>query len=183
MYSCHLFLISSASVRYIHFCHLLCLSLHEMFPWYLNFSWRDPSSFPFYCFPLFLCTDHWGRLSYLSLLFLELCIQMGVFFLFSKDESIRIQIILPSSQCKIIDSAPDSLIFWSILDTPWFTIKSEWETIIYFSFSVIWIRSLSTLGLSFQKEFLFSPPVFPGWFSSVSGLFCVMIIFFILKRG
>ena len=69
VYSCHLFLISSASVRYIHFCRLLCLSLHEMFPWYLNFSWRDPSSFPFYCFPLFLCTDHWGRLSYLSLLF------------------------------------------------------------------------------------------------------------------
>jgi len=31
VYSCHLFLISSASVR--HFCPLLCLSLHEMFPW------------------------------------------------------------------------------------------------------------------------------------------------------
>ena len=27
------------------------------------------SSFPFYCFPLFLCIDHWGRLFYLSLLF------------------------------------------------------------------------------------------------------------------
>ena len=26
-------------------------------------------SFPFYWFPLFLCIDHWGRLSYLSLLF------------------------------------------------------------------------------------------------------------------
>ena len=26
-------------------------------------------SFPFYCFPLFLCMDHWGKLSYLSLLF------------------------------------------------------------------------------------------------------------------
>ena len=26
-------------------------------------------SFPFYRFPLFLCTDHWGRLSYLSLVF------------------------------------------------------------------------------------------------------------------
>ena len=26
-------------------------------------------SFPFYCFPLFLCINHWGRLSYLSLLF------------------------------------------------------------------------------------------------------------------
>ena len=29
----------------------------------------EPPSFPFYCFPLFLGTDHWGRLSYLSLLF------------------------------------------------------------------------------------------------------------------
>ena len=27
-------------------------------------------SFPFYCFPLALCTDHWRRLSYLSLLIL-----------------------------------------------------------------------------------------------------------------
>ena len=26
-------------------------------------------SVPFYCFPLFLCTDHWGRLSYLCLLY------------------------------------------------------------------------------------------------------------------
>ena len=32
-------------------------------------SQRDLSSFPFYCFPLFLYVDHWGRLSYLSLLF------------------------------------------------------------------------------------------------------------------
>ena len=31
---------------------------------------RSPKSFPFYCFPLLLCIDHWGRLSYLSLLFL-----------------------------------------------------------------------------------------------------------------
>ena len=35
VYSCHLFLISSASVRSYHFCPLLCPSLHEMFPWYL----------------------------------------------------------------------------------------------------------------------------------------------------
>ena len=40
-----------------------------MFPWCLSFPWRDLSSFPFYCFPLFLCIDRWGRLSYLSLLF------------------------------------------------------------------------------------------------------------------
>ena len=30
---------------------------------------EEISSFPFYCFPLFLCTDHWERLSYLFLLF------------------------------------------------------------------------------------------------------------------
>ena len=30
---------------------------------------EEISSLPFYCFPLFLCIDHWGRLSYLSLLF------------------------------------------------------------------------------------------------------------------
>ena len=40
-----------------------------MFPWYLWFSWRDLWSFPFDGFSLFLCIDHWGRLSYLSLLF------------------------------------------------------------------------------------------------------------------
>ena len=41
VYSCHLLLISSASVSPFHFCRLLCPSLHEMFPWYLWFSWRD----------------------------------------------------------------------------------------------------------------------------------------------
>ena len=41
LYSCHLFLISSASVRSWPFCPLSCPSLHEMFSWYLQFSWRD----------------------------------------------------------------------------------------------------------------------------------------------
>ena len=35
VYSCHLFLISSASVSPYHLYPLLCPSLHEMFPWYL----------------------------------------------------------------------------------------------------------------------------------------------------
>ena len=70
MYFCHLFLISSASARSILLLSFIVPPLHEMFPWYLRFSWRDLKSFPFYCFPLFLCIDHWGRLSYLSLLFL-----------------------------------------------------------------------------------------------------------------
>ena len=39
-----------------------------------SLGWEDPIEeeiciFPFYCFPLFLCTDHLGRLSCLSLLF------------------------------------------------------------------------------------------------------------------
>ena len=38
VYSCYLFLISSASFRSIPFCPS---SLHEMFPLYLSFSWRD----------------------------------------------------------------------------------------------------------------------------------------------
>ena len=69
MYSCHLFLISYASVKSIPFLSFIEPILHEMFPWYLWFSWRDLLSFPFCCFPLFLCIDRWGRLSYLSLLF------------------------------------------------------------------------------------------------------------------
>ena len=38
--SCH-FLISSASVRSPPFLSFSCPPLHEMFPWYLQFSWRD----------------------------------------------------------------------------------------------------------------------------------------------
>ena len=34
VYSCYLFLISSASARSTPFCPLLCPSLHDMFPWY-----------------------------------------------------------------------------------------------------------------------------------------------------
>ena len=35
VYSCHLFLISSAFVMSYYFCPFLCPSLHEMVPWYL----------------------------------------------------------------------------------------------------------------------------------------------------
>ena len=69
VYSCYLFLISSASIGSIPF-----LSFAEPI-----FAWNVPLVsliflkrslvFPFCCFPLFLCVDHWGRLSYLSLLF------------------------------------------------------------------------------------------------------------------
>ena len=69
VYSCHLFLISSTSVFY-HFCPLSCSSLHEMFPWYLQFSWRGLYSCPFYFFPLTLCVVHLRSPSYCSFLWI-----------------------------------------------------------------------------------------------------------------
>ena len=69
IYSCHFFLISYASVRSIPFLSFI----EPIFAW--NFLFVSPIFlkkslvFPFYCFLLFLCFDHWGRLSYLLLLF------------------------------------------------------------------------------------------------------------------
>ena len=66
--SWHLFLVSSASFRSIPFLSFI----EPIFVWNVplvsNFP-QEISSFLFYCFPLFLCPDHCGRLSYLSLLF------------------------------------------------------------------------------------------------------------------
>ena len=82
VYSCHLFLISSASVRSIPF-----LSFIEPI-----FAWNVPLValiflkrslvFPICCFPLFLCIDHWERLSRLSLLFFGILHSNGNIFPF-----------------------------------------------------------------------------------------------------
>ena len=66
VYSWH-FLISSNSIRSLHFCPLLC---HVCMNCSLVISdfLEEISSFPFYCFSMFLCIDHLTRL-YLSLLF------------------------------------------------------------------------------------------------------------------
>ena len=69
VYSCRLFVISSASVRSIPFPSFI----EPIFAWnvplvFLIFL-KISQCFPFYCFPLFLCNDCWRRLSYLSLLF------------------------------------------------------------------------------------------------------------------
>ena len=84
VFSCHLFLISSASVRSIPFCPLLSPSLHEMFLGISHFLERDLQSFPFYCFPLsfFALIPEEGFLISPSCS-LELSIQMGISFLFS----------------------------------------------------------------------------------------------------
>ena len=61
---------------------IICPSLPEMLLYHFQFSGRDLQSFPFYCFPLFLWIFHLGRLSYLSLLFSDLCIQLDISFPF-----------------------------------------------------------------------------------------------------
>ena len=74
VYSCHLFFISYASVRSIPF-------LSFIVP---IFAWNVPlvSLIFFEENPLFLCIDHWGRLSYLSLLFFGTLHSNGYVFLF-----------------------------------------------------------------------------------------------------
>ena len=44
VHSCHLFLIYLLLWGHWVFCPLLCPSLHDMFLWYLQFSWRNPYS-------------------------------------------------------------------------------------------------------------------------------------------
>ena len=51
-------------------------------PWRRREFRCSPGSFPFYCFPLFLCIDHWGRLSYLFLLFFGALHSNGCIFPF-----------------------------------------------------------------------------------------------------
>ena len=82
VYSCYLFSASPTSFRSIPFLSFI----EPIFAWnvplvsLISFKWY--LSFPF-CFPLFLCTDHWGRLSYLSLLFFRTLHWNGNIFHFS----------------------------------------------------------------------------------------------------
>ena len=77
VYSCHLFLVSSASVRSIQFPSFI----ESIFACKCSLgisNFLEEIS----CFPLFLCTDHWGRLSYLSLLFFGTLHSNGYIFPF-----------------------------------------------------------------------------------------------------
>ena len=68
MYSCHIFLISFASVRSVSLLSIIV----PIFAWYVPFIslifLERSLVFPFYCFPLFVCIDHLRRLYYCSLL-------------------------------------------------------------------------------------------------------------------
>ena len=68
-YSFHLFLISSASVRSTYFLSFI----EPIFAWNIPLVSRIFLKrylvFPIPLFPLFICIDHWGRLSYVFWLF------------------------------------------------------------------------------------------------------------------
>ena len=82
VYSCHLFLVPSASTRSIQFLFFIV----PIFAWnvpLLSFIFLKRSLvFPILLFPLFLCIDHWGRLSHLSLLFFGTLHSNGYIFPF-----------------------------------------------------------------------------------------------------
>jgi len=85
VYSRHIFLISSASVRSLPFLSFIVPIFAWNIPLVSLIFLKSSLVFPFYYFPLFLCIDHWGRLSYLSLLFFGTLYSDGYifFFLFS----------------------------------------------------------------------------------------------------
>ena len=80
MCSCHVLLIPSTSVIPCHFCPLLCPSLHEMLPCYLQFE-EISCLFHSIVF-LFLCIIHQRGLSYLFLLFFGGLHSVGYIFPF-----------------------------------------------------------------------------------------------------
>ena len=82
VYSCHLFLISSASVRPILFLSFIMPIFAWNVPLISLIFLKRSLVFPFYRFPLFLCIDHWGSFYYLSLLFFGTLHSNGYIFPF-----------------------------------------------------------------------------------------------------
>jgi len=83
VYSCHLFLISSVSIMSIPFLSFIELIFAWNVPLISLIFFKRSLVVPILLFSSIFCTDHWGRLSYLSLLFFETLHSLGVSFLFS----------------------------------------------------------------------------------------------------
>ena len=82
VYSCYLFLISSASVRSIVFLSFIVPIFAWNVPLVSPVFLKRSLVFPILLFSSISCTDHWGRLSYLSLLFFRTLHSYGYIFLF-----------------------------------------------------------------------------------------------------
>ena len=82
VYSCHLILISSASVRSLLFLSFIVPILAWNCPLMSPVFLRKSLVFPVHCFPLFLCIAYWIRLSYHSLIFSRILHSFGFIFSF-----------------------------------------------------------------------------------------------------
>ena len=84
VYSYHLFLSPSASVRSLHFLYfIICPLLHEIFPWYLQFFLKKFLVFPILFFPLYLFALFTSESLLLSCCYsLELWLSVGYLFPF-----------------------------------------------------------------------------------------------------
>ena len=95
---------------------------------------EEISSLPFCCFPLFLCIDHWGRLSFLSLLFFGALYSHENIFPF-----LLCFWLLFFSQLFVRPPQTATLLFcisfpwgwsWSILDHPMNSMKRQNDSIL-----------------------------------------------------
>ena len=82
VYSCHLFLISPASVRSIPFLSFTVLIFARNVPLVFLIFLKRSLVFPILLLSSVLCIDHWGRLSNLSLLFFGTLHSDGYIFSF-----------------------------------------------------------------------------------------------------
>ena len=137
VYSCPFLLISSASDRSIP-----CLSfILTIFAWNVPFVslifWRDLQSFPFYFFLLFLCIYHWGKLSYLSLLFFGTLHSNGNIFHFSP---LPLASLLFSAISKAASDKNFALLYWFFLTmvfipasstVSWTSVYTSSGTLVY----------------------------------------------------
>ena len=82
VFSCYLFLVSSASIRSRPFLSFIQTIFAWNVPLVSLIFLKRSRSFTFYCFPLFLCIVCWRRLSYLSSLFFGTLHSNGYIFPF-----------------------------------------------------------------------------------------------------
>ena len=130
---------------------------------------EEISSLPFYCFPLFLCTDHWGSVSYLSLLFFGTLHSNGCIFPSLLCLSLLFSLFVRSLQTTI---APflHFFLLGMVLITASCTMS---RTSVHSSSGTVSIKSkplnlfvpstVESLGIWF-RSYLNSPVVFPIFF-------------------
>ena len=147
VYSCHLFLICSASVRSIPFLSFIEPIFAWNFPLVFLIFLKRCLVFPFCCFPLFLCIDRWGRLSYLFLLFFGILHSNGYIFPFLHCFSLLFfsQLFIRPPQTTILPFCISFSWRWF-----WFLLPTMSQTSVHSSSGTLSIRS-NLLNLFFTS--------------------------------